>query len=86
MVAYHVPVRGKSKSKSATRNCGGTAILIKEGNPNMDKQLRREHKRSSRGRTFLDFTKTKGAFGNQPVKTIPFGYDSIFPKKIKINV
>jgi hypothetical protein len=63
-----------------------TMILVKEGNPNNEKQMRREHKRTSRGRSFLDFTRTKGAFGNRPVKTIPPGYDGVFPKKAKVNV
>lgn len=58
-------------------------IMVKEGNVNFDKHKKREHKRISRGKSYLDFTKTKGAFGNLPVKTIPFGYDGKFAKKEK---
>ena len=57
--------------------------VIVTGNINEDKLMKREHKRMSRGRSFLDFTKTKGAFGNRPNKTIPEGYDFTFPKKEK---
>lgn len=52
-----------------------------EGNVNTLKEMQRHNKRISKGRTFLDITKTKGAFGNRPNKTIPLGYDFKFPKK-----
>ena len=60
-----------------------TMIDKVEGNVNTLKEMQRHNKRISRGRTFLDITKTKGAFGNRPNKTIPLGYDFTFPKKEK---
>jgi len=60
-----------------------TMIDKVEGNVNTLKEMQRHNKRISKGRTFLDITKTKGAFGNRPIKTIPLGYDFTFQKKEK---
>jgi len=62
-----------------------TMLMWKEGNVNQEKHDRRQHKFTIRGKTYLDFSKTKGANGNRPNKSIPEGYDFTFPKKIRVK-